>query len=317
VTNEHLSSPQANPARHEPSSARPATCTCCGGAREPDPTDDYMRMLRRLAEIGMARAEQLHLQMRDETNTRRAEPAAAPDADAPDLAKTDQPKPKLPNPDLALHRTTRVVSLCMSLSLRFHKERLEREKQTAADHAVVEKQRKARRKQQIERVVKEAIEREADQRVNEDGSEDASFDVVELETELSEPLDEDDIVRDLDRCSLGELIGRICRELGFKPDWEFWQQHQWALEEAGLKPPGSPYAEPPPPEPPPPEPERPEPAEAEAEEPEPPEIEPEEPPPETPAEPPKRNIDYYRTPEHQRELEEYRARVIARLHGRL
>jgi hypothetical protein len=310
VTNEQPASPQADPARHDPSEARPANCTCCGGAREPDPTDDYMRMLRRLAEIGMARAEELHLQMQDEAKARRAEAATAPEADAPDLSEADQPKPKLPNPDLALHRTARVVSLCMSLSLKFQKERLEREKQVAADHAVAEKKRKERRKQQIARVVKQAIEREVaerEDRPEEDDGEAGDFDLYGLQQTLSERLDEDDIERDLDRCPLGELIARICRELGITPDWEFWQQHQWALEEARLKPPGSPYAEPPAPDP-----ERPKSEEAKAEEPKPPELKPEEP----PAEPPKRNIDWYRTPEHQRELEEYKARVIARLHGR-
>ena len=308
-----------DPASHEPSSARPATCTCCGGAREPDPTDDYMRMLRRLEEIGMARAERLHRQSEDEAKSHRAEAAAAPDAADPDRAKPDRPKSELANIDMALQRVTRVIRQCMMLSLRFYNERLEREKQAAADHAVVEKKRKERRKQQIERVVKQAIEREAAEREQqcEDEDEDDDFDLYGLQRALSERLDEDDIERDLDRCPRGELIARICRELGIEPDWDLWRQHDWALEEARLKPPGSPYAEPPAPDPDraKPEPEEAKPAEAKAEEPKPPEIKPEEPPPEAPAEPPKRNIDWYRTPEHQRELEEHKARVIARLRG--
>jgi hypothetical protein len=53
VTHEHPSSLQADPASHDPSGARTATCTCCGGARQPDPTDDFIAMLKEYAQLGM------------------------------------------------------------------------------------------------------------------------------------------------------------------------------------------------------------------------------------------------------------------------
>ena len=307
--NEQPETPSADPASHEPSAARPATCTCSGGAREPDPTDDYMRMLRRLAEIGMARAEQLHRQSEDAAKVRRAEPAAPPDADAPDLSKPDRSKH-----DLALHRTGRMVRQCMLLSLKFYNERLERDKQATAAHAVVEQRRKARRKQQIERVVKQAIERE---KQCEDADEEDDFDLYGLQRALSERLDEDDIERDLDRCSRGELIARICREFGIEPNWQLWRQQQWALEEARLKPLGSPYAEPPAPDPDATEPEAATPPEPEPEAPEPEKSEPPGPEPEAAGAPPLSPIDRMRTPEFQRGEDPHRARMLARVYNGL
>ncbi len=270
---EHQTSATADPAHPEPSTARAERCTCCGGGREPDPTDVYMRMLRRLAEIGMARAEQIFVQTQDAANAR-------PDEAAP--PKVDPPKPKLPDPDLALHRTARLVRLSMVLSLKFHNERLEREKQAAAEDEAVEKKRKARRKQQIERGVKQAIDREAAERDERPEAADADdgFNPYELHAELSERLDEDDIERDLDRCPRGELIGRICREFGIEPDWDFLRQQEWAIEEARLDPPApEPDAAEPeaaiiPPEP---EPEAAAPPEIEVQEPEPPAPEPDNP----------------------------------------
>src|ERR1700722_5011159 len=86
--------PQADPGRHDPSEARPTNCTCCGGTRQPDPTDDFVVMLKeyaqlgmRLARVGAARAEE-----------KDAGPAAAPtepavtaqsEAEDPDTGKRE------------------------------------------------------------------------------------------------------------------------------------------------------------------------------------------------------------------------------------
>jgi hypothetical protein len=40
----------------------------------------------------------------------------------------------------------------------------------------------------------------------------------------------------------GEAVGRICKGLGFKPDWAAWAGEHWAQEERRTRPPTSPYA---------------------------------------------------------------------------
>src|SRR5271167_1849372 len=135
----------ADPASHEPSEARRESCTCCGHGREPDPTDDFMRMLKRLAHLGMEMAER-----RAARDAVQAEAPAAP-SNAPDQAA------------LALHRLTSLVRLSMALSIKFHTDRLEREKQGDALQATAERQRKTRLKTQLKRLVEQAIEHQADQ----------------------------------------------------------------------------------------------------------------------------------------------------------
>lgn len=49
----------ADPASHEPSQARPASRDYEEGGREPDPTDFFIRIMKRLAVIGMERMEEV------------------------------------------------------------------------------------------------------------------------------------------------------------------------------------------------------------------------------------------------------------------
>jgi hypothetical protein len=41
---------------------------------------------------------------------------------------------------------------------------------------------------------------------------------------------------------IGELVARICRDLGVTPDWGLFEDDDWAIEEARTRPPGSPLA---------------------------------------------------------------------------
>src|SRR5580692_611269 len=72
----HTSTP-ADPASHEPSQARTANCACCGGTRQPDPTDEFMVMLKELAELGMGLTRDLVAEAREEIAERRAARAEA------------------------------------------------------------------------------------------------------------------------------------------------------------------------------------------------------------------------------------------------
>ena len=359
VNHERPSYPEADPARHDASEARPAICTCCGGTREPDPTDENLRLLRRAANLSMGMME-----LASERAHRAVAAEAAPAQDAADRA------------DLAFHRSGRSLRFCITLSDKLHAGRLERDKKLAAGDAVEVKERKTRLKSQAKRLVMEAIDQQVEKEIqeeierraeterlteseretesedteafdedDEDEDEDDEIDFAlhhracrgaTLRSALFRRLEEEDIERDLGRCPQSELVGRLCGDLKIQTPWERWDTEHWAKEEARLKVPGSPYPRPPAAEPEPaeapeakpkPEAARPEPAAAKPEEVGPPEPEPEVPKPpepaaeeakpEAPAVPPKRNIDWYRTPEHQRELEEHKARIRAILSSRL
>ena len=325
---ERPSSPQADPARHDPSEARPANCTCCGGTREPDPTGDFIVMLKEYAQLGMrlARVAVARAEV-EEPNHAPAptEPAVAAESAAaePDAGKREaERRNALKLADLAYSRAGRSIRLSMKLALEFHSDRLERDKKIESVETDAERQRRGRRKGQLRRLATDAIKRHTEREIErqleaeeiDEVDEEAKEDALETFYEaLHERLNEEDIERDLDIRPTSDLFGRICQDLGIEPDWERLGRMFWALEEIRRNVPGSRFTGPPKPAP--------EPAAAKPAEPAPPEPEAEAPEPEVPeaeapVEPPKRNIDWYRTPEHQRELEEHKARIQSRLASR-
>ena len=201
--------PQADPARDDPAEARP------------DETEFYLRKLREAAEIGMRLM-----------NAAAAELAA-------DKAV------------LAFHRLSRDLRLYAALSNKLQNDRLEREKQVAATENAEVQQHKKRKKRQLENLVADAIELMADREVERvletDPTIEDESEIVDRESfhdALTERLEQDDIERDLARCPTGELVERICRDLGIDADWDMWRDSYWAREEARLEMPGSPYARP-------------------------------------------------------------------------
>jgi hypothetical protein len=255
VTHEHPSSPQADPASHDPSGARPANCTCCGGARQPDPTDDFIVMLKEYAQLGM-RLARVAVARAEEAD---ASPAAAPAepavaAEDPESGKrAAERRNALKSADLAYSRAGRSMRLSMSLAIKFHGDRLERDKQIVSAEAKAERQRKERRKGQLQRLATDAIKRHTEREierqleaeeideVDEEAKEEALDSLYEA---LSERLDEEDIERDLDIYPTSELFGRICQDLGIEPDWERLRRAFWALEEIRRNVPGSRFARP-------------------------------------------------------------------------
>ena len=244
VTHEHPSSPQADPARHDPSEARPATCTCSGGTREPDPTDENLRLLRRAANLSMEMME-----IAAERARRALAADAAPDADA-----------AADRSDLAFQRSGRSLRFCITLSDKLHADRLERDKKLASDAAFEVGLRKTRLKRKVERLVGEAIRHQVEketERLTESEGESESYDESEFDEEdesdredallaaLAERLADEDIEQDLGRCPTSEILGRLCGNLKIQPLWQLWGGEHWALEEARRKVPGSPYGEPP------------------------------------------------------------------------
>jgi len=268
VTHERPPSPQADPARPEPSEARPATCTCCGGARRPDPTEYYTEALTEFVELSRELARLAVAEARDSAVQRGIVPAVAPAEPAAAAADVDAEEPAGSSPaakqnnaihqaGLTLHRLSRSVRLCIGLSAKLHEDRSALDKKQAADASFEVTVRKHRLKDKVGRLVGEAIrhsvEKEAERLADSEGESEAydesEFDEEEREDALLEALCErlkdEDIDQDLGRCPVSDILGRLCDYLEIQPPWERWRREPWAMEEARRKVPGSPYAEPP------------------------------------------------------------------------
>jgi hypothetical protein len=253
MNNERPSQPSADPASHEPSAVRAESCTCCSGGREPDPTDDNLRTLRRLKDLSMAVAEKLAARILDDDAPQPAAQAAAPDE--PGNAPT--PRDKLPAATLAFQRAEREVRQNILLSNKLHDDRLAREMQKAAVSAEAEQQRRERRKRRVKRLAKEAIRR-------------STGDRAERLEKLDARIDEEDIESDIGRLADSAIIARLCKDCGVAVPWDLWAEEHWAQDEIRLEPEGSAYAGWSPAAPPEPGPEKVEPVEAEPPQPEPP-----------------------------------------------
>jgi hypothetical protein len=64
----------------------------------------------------------------------------------------------------------------------------------------------------------------------------------DLDRHVSERLFDTDITGELEGRSIGELVARICADLGIAPRWLEFAQEAWAQAEITERPPGSPYA---------------------------------------------------------------------------
>jgi hypothetical protein len=215
---------------------RAESCARC--SRVTDRTERHLRMLEELAEIGMDLARAVRRQALEQAAD---EPAGAAD-------RAD-PIERIGGGDLGLifSRIARAVRQTVALEARIEEERRAREQRAEAEQAqraaVIEQDRKRRRKTQVKRAVEQVIEAEAD------GGE-----VEDLLAYLDERLEDDDVDADLAERPIGESVARICRDLGIPLDWSRWEDEAWAHEErgtieegraiaeAGTKPPGSPFA---------------------------------------------------------------------------
>jgi hypothetical protein len=111
-------------------------------------------------------------------------------------------------------------------------EREARRLERAQALAVADAQARDRRRTAIHCVVEETIETEIE----------GEAAVDSLIADLYERLDEVEGDADFGERPIGEIVARICRDLGVTPDWRRWAGEGWAVEEARAQPPGSPYA---------------------------------------------------------------------------
>lgn len=196
-----------------------------------------LRTLEDLAEVGMALARSL---------LRRAELAEAGDA-----AADDEPVGAA-EAALAFSRLSRAVRQTLALEARLEDEQRARQAQTAAQAAerrAEEDERRAMRKlrllirkstvQDIVEEVIEANEREANEREagepeadgpEADGPEADGREVERLLDALHERLEDDAEDDDFENLPIGELVQRICHDLGVAFDPALWADEDWALD---------------------------------------------------------------------------------------
>jgi hypothetical protein len=179
----------------DPDRDAPGACAC-GAAGHLG--RERLAMLHELAQIGMRLARGVERE------------AEAPDVSAGDLV-------------LKFARVARAVRQTLALETRIEGELATRAREDAAAGAVrLERETRARlagRKTAIRCAVEQAIEAEADHHELE-----GLFD--HLEERLQDRADTDFLDR-----PVGELVARICRDIGVTPDMSLWQDEDWAIAE--------------------------------------------------------------------------------------
>lgn len=183
-----------------------ARAACAAEAR----TARQLAMLQELAEIGM----QMARAVRDE--------ALAPGEPASDEAS--KPPSRFGTGDLGLvySRIARAVRQTVALETRVaddsQKASVVRERRRiAAVHWAAHE-----RRNEIRGYVTEAIEAQAVERRF------ADHEVERLLDDLDDRLEAGDV---LGEAPVGELVARICADLGVIPDWSLWEDHPWAAEQ--------------------------------------------------------------------------------------
>jgi hypothetical protein len=136
---------------------------------------------------------------------------------------------------LAYSRLARAVRQTLALKAKLVEDRWTLDHRQAADQAqraaTIKQARKAAQKNRVKRIVEGAIDAEAD------GS-----DRENLLIDLDLRLDDEDLFADYDERPFGEIVARICRDLGISPDRILWEAEDWGIEETGTTPP--PFASP-------------------------------------------------------------------------
>lgn len=191
-------------------------------------------VLGRLAEAGLNVALAIEQQ---------ATAAAPPHAvEAPEAAEP----PATPEPGrvvqgdvaLAYARASRAVRLTVALQAKLIKDlqaldeaaaRLRRGEQAEAERA--RQSLETARKERVERIVERVIRAELSDEDEVDRLAEAAW----------ERLDHDEIYGDLLAQPVGEIIARVCSDLGLSPDWSRLAEEAWAREEIDSGAAGSPF----------------------------------------------------------------------------
>jgi hypothetical protein len=109
----------------------------------------------------------------------------------------------------------------VALEAKLYRDRQAGRDKARAERAVETRLRGIRRKAKVVEIVERVVERESD--------------AERLLDDLDERLPDEDDADFADR-PLGELVARICRDLGVTPDWSLWADEAWANEAAAEPP---------------------------------------------------------------------------------
>ena len=169
-----------------------------------------LAILSELAEAGLEIALALKARI---VETTAAEPDAGNAKASADLAR-------------AFDRTSRAVRLSVALRDRLVKDAAAEPK---PDSAREDRRNRAERVRRIVRRIARARYRDGYTRES-------------LDRQTTERLFDPDITGDLEGRSIGELVARICADLGLPPRWLTLAQEAWAQAEITERPAGSPYA---------------------------------------------------------------------------
>jgi hypothetical protein len=192
----------------------PADAHMAETAPEPPAADAWadrrLEILSELAEAGLEIALALKTRIAE---TAAAEPGADTAKACADLAR-------------AFDRTSRTVRLSIAL-----RDKLLKEAARPAPAQVPAPEPRSRRAERVRRIVGRVIK----VTFNKDTTREY------LDRHVSERLNDTDITGDLSGRSIGELVARICSDLGLTPDWRYFAEEAWAQAEITERPPGSPY----------------------------------------------------------------------------
>ena len=181
---------------------------CAAQAR----TERQQAMLQELAEIGM----QMARAVRDEALAR----AEAADEDKP------RPPSRFGSGDLGLvySRIARAVRQTLALETRLAEEIEQARAQREQRRVAAIRWGMEARQHEIRDYVAEAIEAEAVEKKSSEHEVERLLDDLDARIEAG---DYDDV---LDDAPIGELVERICADLGVIPDWSLWDDHKWAAD---------------------------------------------------------------------------------------
>jgi hypothetical protein len=170
-----------------------------------------LQRLDELADMGVDIARELHRQVLEK---------AGP---APELA-------------LAFDRVCRAVRLTQMLQEKLEREHEERARQVAAEAAAEHAARIERKVTTVRRTVRSVldVETEADATLDDLGLHGLMLDGADREAEDAAFLDR----------PLGEIVARICFDLGLQPDWSLWDDEPWAADAAKVQAPAERYEPP-------------------------------------------------------------------------
>ena len=160
-------------------------------------------MLTRLAEVGMQIAE---------AAGRRA--VAVLEGEPPDGS----------DPGLTYARAARAVRMSIALQARLAKDLLALDRDEASDRATQASARRERIHRLVERAIRDAHDDEDD--------------IEQLSDDARENLMDHEAFGDLDGRPFGEVVARICKDLGLSPDWGWAGEGSASLDGGAAGPPG-------------------------------------------------------------------------------